>query len=343
MLLSLRLENFVIVDAAELEFGPGFTVLSGETGAGKSILIDALLLAMGGRADAGVVREGCARADIAAEFRSDGELDAWLAERALQGDAGSVLLRRVVEADGRSRALVNGHPATAAALREIGERLVDIHGQHASQSLLRADGQRQLLDGYAGLAQQARAVADAFAAWRRLARELDEAERGGRELALERERLEWQVGELAQLRLQQGEWETLGFEQKRLAHAASLIEGASGAADALADRDDALSVRLHQVTQRLRPLAAIDQRLAEALEMLDSASIQIDEAASSLRDYAGRVDLDPQRLAEVEARVGAIFAAARKFRLAPEALADELAQLEARLATLRAALDVDAL
>ncbi|HLS55813.1 MAG TPA: DNA repair protein RecN [Zeimonas sp.] len=343
MLLSLRLENFVIVDAAELEFGPGFTVLSGETGAGKSILIDALMLAMGGRADAGVVREGCARADIAAEFRSDAELDAWLAERALQGDDGSVLLRRVVEADGRSRALVNGHPATAAALREIGERLVDIHGQHASQSLLRADGQRELLDGYAGLAQPARAVADAFAAWRGLARELDAAERGGREMALERERLEWQVGELAQLRLQPGEWEALGLEQKRLAHAASLIEGASGAADALADSDDALSVRLHQVTQRLRPLAAIDQRLAEALEMLDSASIQIDEAASSLRDYAGRVDLDPQRLADVEARVGAIFAAARKFRLAPEALGDELAQLEARLATLRAAQDVDAL
>ena len=343
MLLSLRLEDFVIVDSAEIRFGPGFTVLSGETGAGKSMLVDALMLAMGGRADAGVVREGSARADIAAEFRSDAALDDWLAERALQGDAGSVLLRRLIDADGRSRALVNGHPATAALLREIGERLVDIHGQHASQSLLRADGQRQLLDGYAGLAQPARAVADAFAAWRALAREVEAAERGGREQALERERLEWQVGELAQLRLQPGEWQDLGSEQKRLAHAASLIEGASGAADALADSDDALALRLHQVAQRLRPLAAIDAALGEALEMLDSASIQVDEAASSLRDYAGRVDLDPQRLADVDARIGAIFAAARKLRLAPEALGDELAQLEARLAALRAAQDVDAL
>ncbi len=343
MLLTLRLENFVIVDAAELDFGPGFTVLSGETGAGKSILVDALALATGARADAGVVREGCARADIGAEFRSDAALDAWLAERDLQGDPGSVWLRRLVDADGRSRALVNGHPATAALLREIGERLLDAHGQHASQSLLRADGQRLLLDGYAGLAQPARAVAEAFAAWRTLERELDAAERGGRELALERERLEWQAGELAQLRLQPGEWEALAAEQKRLAHAAALIEGAGGAADALDESDDALAARLARIVQRLRPLAAIDDALGEALALLESASIQVDEAASALRGYAGRVDLDPERLAEVEVRIGTIFSAARKFRLAPESLAAELARLEERLASLRAAQDVEAL
>ena len=148
MLLGLRLRDFVIVDEAELEFGAGFTVLSGETGAGKSILLDALGLAMGGRADAGVVREGAARADITAVFRSSPELDAWLAERELAGDPGSVLLRRVVDADGRSRGLVNGNPATAALLRELGERLVDIRGEHAAQSLLRAGGQRVLLDAW---------------------------------------------------------------------------------------------------------------------------------------------------------------------------------------------------
>jgi len=343
MLLSLRLENFVIVDAAELSFGPGFTVLSGETGAGKSILLDALALAMGGRADAGVVREGCARADISAVFASDPALDAWLAERALQGDAGSVMLRRVVEADGRSRALVNGHPATAALAREIGERLVDIHGQHAAQSLLRSDGQRLLLDSYAGLAAPARMVAEDFGRWRALARELEAAEHGGRELALERDRIAWQVEELGQLRLEANEWETLGVEQKRLAHAAALIEGASGAADALAESDQALSAQLHPIVQRLRSLAAIDPRLGEALAMLESASIQVDEAASSLRDYAARIDLDPQRLNEVELRISAIFTAARKFRLAPDALATELASLRARLETLCAAQDMDAL
>ena len=215
MLLALRLRDFVIVDALDIEFSPGFTVLTGETGAGKSILLDALSLAMGGRADAGVVREGAARADISATFRSSEALDAWLAERALAGDPGCVLLRRVIDAEGRSRALVNGNPATAALLRELGEQLVDIHGQHAAQSLLRADGQRRLLDAYAGLADDARALGEAWSAWRTLARDIEAAEGGQRELALERERLAWQAGELERLRLAPGEWDALNEEQKR--------------------------------------------------------------------------------------------------------------------------------
>ncbi len=343
MLLSLRLEDFVIVDTAELAFEAGFTVLSGETGAGKSILIDALALAMGGRADAGVVREGRTRADIAAEFRSDAALDAWLAERELQGDPGTVLLRRLVDADGRSRALVNGHPATAALLREIGERLVDIHGQHASQSLLRADGQRQLLDAFAGLEGERHALGEAWSAWRAAQRELDAAETGQRELALERERLAWQAGELERLQLAPGEWETLGEEQKRLAHAASLIEGTRGAAEALADSDDALSRRLHREAQKLRPLAAIDARLHEALELLDSAAIQVDEAASTLAAYAERVDLDPERLRQAEQRIGAIFETARRLRMPPEAIPATLESLRERLRELDAAQDVEGL
>ncbi len=342
-MLALQLRDFVIVDSLELEFGPGFTVLSGETGAGKSILLDALALVTGARADPGVVREGCTRADIAAQFRADTALEAWLAERELAGDPGVVLLRRVIDADGRSRALVNGQPATAALLREIGERLLDIHGQHAAQSLLRADGQRLLLDGFGGLEADAKAAAEAYAQWRSLARELDESERHARERAIERERLQWQVDELAQLRLEAGEWASLEAEQKRLAHAAALLEAAGAAAAALSEDDDAIASRLHQMLQRLRPMTEIDARLRPAADLLESATIQIDEAASDLSAYGSRVDLDPKRLAEVEQRISAVFATARKLRLAPDAIPEELERMQARLDRLDAAQDTDAL
>ncbi|MFO0232923.1 MAG: DNA repair protein RecN [Burkholderiales bacterium] len=343
MLTALRLRDFVIVEAVELEFGPGFTVLSGETGAGKSILIDALGLALGARADSGVVREGAPRADIVAEFYTDARLDAWLAERDLAGDPGAVLMRRVVEADGRSRALVNGHPATGAQLREIGASLVEVHGKHASQSLLRPDGQRGLLDRYAGAASELVALAQAHAAWRGLDKELERARTGERERVLERERLQWQADALAQVAPVPGEWDELAAEQKRLANAASLIEGARGLADALSDGDDAIADRLHAIQQKLKPLAAVDASLAPVLELLETAAIQAGEAGSTLCAYADRVDLDPARLAEVEARIGVLYAAGRKFRLPPERLGDELASLRTRLEALVRAQDVEAL
>lgn len=343
MLTALRLRDFVIVDAAELEFGPGFTVLTGETGAGKSILIDALGLALGARADAGVVREGTARADICAQFTTDARLQSWLAERDLGGDEGTVLLRRVVESDGRSRALVNGHPATVAQLREIGESLVEIHGQHSSQSLLRADGQRALLDRFADAAGELTAVSQAFAAWRSLERDLDAARVNAREIALERERLQWQADELGQLAPQPGEWEDINLEQRRLAHAASLIEAARGIADALSEDDGALATRLHQMVHRLRPLTQFDPALLPVVELIEGAAIQSTEAASTLSDYADRIDLDPRRLDEIERRITALFNAARKLRLAPEALPDELASLRERLERLSQAQDIEAL
>jgi DNA repair protein RecN (Recombination protein N) len=339
MLLALRLRDFVIVDTLELEFGPGFTVLTGETGAGKSILIDALQLALGGRGDAGVVREGASRADIVAEFALTPALGAWLAERDLAGDPGTVMLRRLIETDGRSRALVNGHPATVAQLRELGEQLVDVHGQHAAQSMLRAGGQRDLLDAFAQQLPLAAEVAAGFGRWRAAQERLAQAQAAARELDLERERLQWQLGELEQLALAEGEWETLNQEHRRLSHAAALLEGAQAAVDALAESDDAISGRLQAITQRLRPLAAIDARLGEALLMLENACIQADEAASALSAYADRLDLDPERLAQLDQRIGQAFSLARKLRLAPEALAGTLLGARARLAELEAAAD----
>ena len=340
MIESLHLQDFVIVEQADIDFAPGFSVLTGETGAGKSILLDALGLVLGGRADAGVVREGRARADLAARFRSPAALDAWLLERDLSGDPGTVLLRRIIDADGRSRALVNGQPTTIAVLREIGESLVDVHGQHAAQSLARPSAQRQLLDACAGLQADLGPLAHAYRAWQGAEAALELAQAGDRASKLEYDRLVWQVNELDALKLGPQEWEELNASQRRLAHAAALAEGAQTTADALSGADDALTDRLRSVINRLRPLAQIDARLTEPLELLDSAAIQADEAASALSQYADRIDIDPERLAEVEQRIGAIFSAARKFRLSPEAIPAELVSMQARLAGLERAQDI---
>jgi DNA repair protein RecN (Recombination protein N) len=343
MLESIRLRDFVIIDAAEVEFAEGFCVLTGETGAGKSILIDALGLALGARADAGTVRQGAARADITASFRIDEQTARWLAERELDGDEGRVLLRRVIDADGRSKALVNGHPATAAMLREIGSRLIEIHGQHASQSLLRPEGQRALLDAHAGLGELLRQTGQAWARLREARAELEAAEAASRDNQLERERIAWQVDEIARLDPVAGEWPSLAEDHARLSHAAELIDAAQQASDALAGEDDAVSTRLHRILSRLRGLLGADPRLADVVEMLDSAAIQVDEAASELAGYASRIDLDPQRLDAIDQRMAALHSTARKLRLEPETLADELARLRAELERLDRAQDHDAL
>ena len=343
MLRTLSIHDFVIVDAIELEFAPGFTVFTGETGAGKSILIDALALALGGRGDASVVREGAARADITAEFSTHAEVDAWLSENEFDCDEGGVLLRRVVDNAGRSKAFVNGIAATAAQLRELGEMLVDIHGQHAHQSLLKADAQRSLLDSQAGLLDDAKAVAAAYKSWRALARQREEFENNARNVLLERERLEWQVGELEKLAVKPGEWSDISNEHSRLAHAASLIEGAQEALDAISEADNPMLSQLSALTQKLGKLTDIDNALKPVVEALEPARIQLQEAVYSLNDYLDRVELDPERLHEVETRLEALHSTARKFRVAPEELPQEFASLSAQLQQLADASDVDAL
>jgi len=277
VLLSLAISDFAIVDRLELEFRPGFTALTGETGAGKSILIDALSLALGERAGAEQVRSGSERADVTAEFSIESlpGLREWLREQALEGDADRLLLRRVVDRSGRSRAFVNGHAATLNQLREAGESLVDIHGQHAHQSLLKLDTQRRVLDIHAGLEPLSAETEDAFREWQRLARTRLDRERGAAARDAEREQLDWQVGELSRLALAPGEWEGIQSEHGRLAHAASLVEGAQTALDALSESEGAALGAVSGVLSRLRPLVEYDASLRDTVAMLESGEAQL--------------------------------------------------------------------
>lgn len=343
MLRTLSIRDFVIVDTLDLDFDGGFSVLTGETGAGKSILIDALALALGGRGDATVVRESAARADISAEFATDPTIDAWLTANELPNEEGVVMLRRVIDNAGRSRAFVNGVAATVTQLRELGERLVDIHGQHAHQSLLKADSQRALLDNHAGLSAEADAVAKAYRHWQTLARQCAEFEVHAQSAQAERERLEWQVGELERLAPQEGEWADITQEHARLSHAASLMTGAQEAIAILAESDQPLISQLFLLHQRIAKLADIDARLNPLLELLESSRIQLQEAASTLNTYLSRTELDPKRLETVEARLEALHSTARKFRVSPEDLPATLTQLKEQHAQLAESGNLDAL
>ena len=343
MLRTLSIRDFVIVDTLELDFGHGFSVLTGETGAGKSILIDALTLALGGRGDATVVREGATRADISVEFAIGDAIVDWLAANEFSPEDGSVLLRRVIDSAGRSRAFINGTAASATQLRELGEMLVDIHGQHAHQSLLKADSQRALLDRHAGLLEQAAAVASAYRAWQAIAKQRGELEADASSHAAQREHLEWQVAELDRLAPKTGEWDEITQEHSRLSHAASLMTGAQDVVAVLADSDQPLISQLFLLHQKLARLSDVDQALNPVLEFIETARIQLQEAAYTLNSYLAKVELDPQRLHDVEARMEALHTAARKFRVAPQGLPGEFERLSAQLAQLASAGNMDAL
>ncbi|MEW6514918.1 MAG: DNA repair protein RecN [Pseudomonadota bacterium] len=343
MLLQLNIRNFVIVDRLELEFTGGFGALTGETGAGKSILVDALSLALGERADAGVVRTGAEKAEVSAEFEvsPDSPLADWL--KANDFDADSCLLRRVVDAAGRSRAWLNGTAATLGQLREAAEFLCDIHGQHAHHSLLRADAQRALLDAHANAQTLVRDVAEAFAHWRKLREARKAAEQDVEATARERDLLDWQVKELEALGFEPQAWQDTEQEQRRLGHAASLLEASDAALAALDDGDAGALTPLQHAGGRLTELTAVDPQLAEAAQLFEGALIQLEESALALRRYRDRLDLDPARLAELDARIDAVTQMARKHRVPPEELPDVLARLQARLAELTLVADPAAL
>ncbi|QOZ84415.1 MULTISPECIES: DNA repair protein RecN [Chromobacterium] len=345
MLLSLTVKDFVIVDSISLDFQAGFTVLTGETGAGKSILLDALSLLLGDRAEGAQVREGAERAEITAEFDTRGrpEIDAWLEENGLNGDDDVLLLRRLLDKSGRSRSFVNGQAATLSQLKQLGEFLVDIHGQHAHQSLMKADAQRQLLDAYAGSTALARDVHKAWQDWQAARRARADAERLSRESEVERERLNWQINELSELNLQPDEWSALNQSHSRLANAAELAQSAQLAVDTLSEMDNSCLTMLSQVQTRLSKLANLDPRLADTLSLLDSVDAELREVVYSLRDYASDIDENPGQLAEVESRLDALMSIARKYRVQPQDLQEKLDDWQQQLQALEASADIEAL
>lgn len=341
MLRRLSLRDVVIVAELELDFGPGFTVLTGETGAGKSILIDALQLALGARAESSLVREGAPRAEVSAEFDSPAALAPWLAEAGFDGEDGRLLLRRTVDAQGKSRAWINGSAATMAQLREAADALVDIHGQHAWQSLTRPAAVRALLDSEAGV--DPAPLAQAWAHWRARLVALDEARARRDGLDRERERLAWQIGELDKLSPAEGEWDALEAEHQRLAHGQSLVDAVHSALTHLADSEPSADRLTNRAIDALDEVARFDASLTPVIDELRSAQAQIDDAVHTLNSYLSRAEPDPGRLAELDGRLSSWVSLSRRYKRTPGELPSLLQGWRTELAALEAAADLDSL
>jgi DNA repair protein RecN (Recombination protein N) len=340
MLKRIALRDFVIVRELELELAGGFSVLTGETGAGKSILVDALQLALGARADAGVVREGAARADITAEFDLPASLAPWLEQAGFESDE-DLLLRRSIDNQGKSRAWINGVPATATQLRELADHLLDIHGQHAWQSLTRPDAVRGLLDGYAGVNTQA--LQQLWQGWRAAQKTWSDARDAQDSLQRERERLAWQIGEVDKLSPGADEWDELNTQHGRLANAQSLLEAAQAALQALQGEDGSATSALAQAQSLLQAQEHVEPAFAELAQVLASSLAQAEDAAHTLHAYLRKTDLDPQRLAELDERMSLWMSLSRRYKRTPAELPGLLASWKEELARLDAAADLAAL
>ncbi len=336
-LKRLALRDFVIVSELELELASGFSVLTGETGAGKSILIDALQLVTGGRADVGAVREGASRTDVSAEFDTSDAIDAWLDEAGFDTHGG-LLLRRTVDTQGKSRAWINGSAATATQLRELGEQLLDIHGQHAWQSLTRPDAVRSLLDAYAGL--DAATLTRLWQGWRQAQAALTQAQTAQATLQTERERLAWQIGELDKLAPGADEWDDLNTEHGRLSNAQALLDAASGAVQSLDEEEHSAVQGLHHACQLLQQQEHLEPVFKGLTEVLASSLAQVEDTVHSLRAYLRRTELDPQRLAELDERLSLWMSLARRYRRDPADLPALLRQWQHELKQLDAAADL---
>ncbi|ROZ79724.1 DNA repair protein RecN [Ramlibacter sp. WS9] len=339
-LKRIALRDFVIVRELDLELADGFGVLTGETGAGKSILVDALQLALGARAESGVVREGAVRADISAEFDLPAGLAPWLEEAGFESED-SLLLRRSIDSQGKSRAWINGTPATATQLRELADQLVDIHGQHAWQSLTRPDAVRGLLDAYAGVTTQA--LQQLWQRWRTAQKSLADARAAQDSLQRERERLAWQIGEVDKLAPGADEWDELNTSHGRLANAQSLLEAAQGALQVLEGDEGGATRSLSQALSLLQAQEHVEPAFRDLAQVLASSLAQAEDAAHSLHAYLRKTELDPQRLAELDERMSLWMSLSRRYKRTPADLPGLLASWKQELAQLDAAADLAAL
>ncbi len=336
-LKRIVLRDFVIVSELDLDLSPGFSVLTGETGAGKSILIDALQLVTGGRADVGVIREGTSRTDVSAEFDATSALAVWL-DTAGFDSGDSLLLRRTVDTQGKSRAWINGSPATATQLREIGEQLLDIHGQHAWQSLTRPDAVRGLLDAYARISTAP--LTALWQRWRQAQSALLQASAAQESLQRDRDRLAWQIGEVEKLAPQLDEWDELNTEHGRLSHAQALLDAAQSAVQTLDDDESSALSALHSACQLLQQQVHLEPYFRELTEVLTSSLAQVEDTVHSLRAYLRKTEPDPQRLSELDERMALWLSLARRYKRAPADLAELLLTWKQELTTLDAAADL---
>ena len=333
MLSHIRIRNFAIIDEAELELNPGMTVLTGETGAGKSILVGALGLVLGDRADSATVRHGAERAEITASFEIDRDSPTftWLREQALDSEEECVL-RRVISREGRSKSFINGQSVPLRSLTELGEQLVDIHGQHAHQSLLRKQAQMELLDTHGGYSDLANDVALSYRDWQLLAVDLNSMQELQKDREARMDLFQYQVNELDALALQDGELEQLELERKKLAHSGNLIERAQQALQLLYENDDGSAQSfVSQAASLIGGATELDPSLKATLDMIGEADIRISEAAEDLRRYLDGMEIDPERQRQVESRLDSAHELARKHRLEPNQLLVHLATMQTEL------------
>ncbi len=345
MLLALSLQNFVIVEKLHLDFQTGFTVLTGETGAGKSITLNALSLLLGDKADYSQVREGAKEAVLSALFDISNQPDLadTLREQGLLEDDGDELsIRRIIDAKGKSRSFINNQAATLAQLKAISSQLIDIHGQNAHHSLNQESAQRRLLDAFAGCLPLAEQTKTHYCAWQSAQQALQAAQAQSEQTDVERERLEWQSNELNQLNTEEGEWEALSRSHDSLANAAELLEAAYEAQEYVSG-DDGMKSLARRCHRLLDSLGNIEPRFAESLEMLDSIDAELSEISHLLGNVIDSVEINPNELAAKEKRMQELMSAARKYRIEPEQLPEKYLAVQAALQDLEAAADIDAL